>query len=888
MRNAWKIMNRLDMEDINTAYNKPVNVRSNYSFNFFGLFATTFRVNFRSLPGFVLLFVCFVSHSAAQQVFTNPDLPIERRIELLSEQLTIEEKIDLLCAKAPAITRLGIPEYDWWSECLHGVARAGKATVFPKPIGMGSTWDDDLILRVANAVSDEARAKYHAALRQKGYSERYGGITFFSPTLNIARDPRWGRTSECFGEDPYLTGRIGAAYIKGLQGNDPKYLKLVATPKHFVANNEENRRTDGSATVDEISLREYYFPAFMESVRKANAASVMGAYNALNGVPCCANKFLLTDVLRSEWNFDGVVMSDGSAIRRIFSDHKYVKTFEEGAALALKAGCDMSLRDEYRAGLREAYRLGFIQLEDIDKALHRVLKLRFRLGMFDPQEKVPYGRIPESVVECPEHLELAIEAARKSIVLLKNEKLLPLRKNKIKKIALIGEACIRNYYGDYSGEPEHNVTLLDALNRKAGAECRIEWVTDTEGAQIIPSECLIRNRKHEYDGRLGFTASYFENDDFRGEPILERQELTLDIIPGRDNGLNTRENLSCVWETSLFPHMSGEYTLYYTGYGNTRILVDGKEVLHKQVNGCDSLKMHFEKGVSYPIRIMSKNINQTSGYRLSWIFPKSKDATTPERLAKESDVAVVFVRDDQAAEGRDRATLAINEKQQQLIDRVAAANPNTIVVFGSSAPLMIKDIVDKSKAFLNIWIAGQGEARAIADILFGDVNPSGRAPVTFFEKEELLPAIDDYDVRNGRSYQYASGNILFPFGYGLSYTKFRYHSFEAEQQSIKKEQPIILTVDISNTGKYDGEELIQCYAENDRWKSTGLQRKLVAYTRVFLKSGERKQITLAIDPAELSRWSSDTQQYDITPDKYTIAVGANADRPLRSLSIHIR
>ncbi len=848
----------------------------------------SFRTNLKLLPLFLLFFACYVQPSTAQQVFTNPDLPVNQRIKLLAEQLTLEEKIDFLCAKAPAISRLGIPEYDWWSECLHGVARAGEATVFPKPIGMGSTWDEDLIRRVADAVSDEARAKYHAALRRYGYSERYGGITFFSPTLNIARDPRWGRTSECFAEDPYLTGKIGSAYIEGLQGNDPRYLKLAATSKHFVANNEENRRTYGSATVDEMSLREYYFPAFMRSVHEGKSASVMGAYNALNGVPCCANKFLLTDVLRTEWKFDGVVISDGSGIRRIFTDHKYAKSFEEGAALALKAGCDMSLRDEYRTGLREAYRLGLVDVSDIDTALYRVLKLRFRLGMFDPQEIVPYARIPENVVECPKHLELASEAARKSIILLKNEKLLPLDKGKIKKIALIGEACIRNYYGDYSGEPKNNLTLSEAVNRKAGSTCEIRWVTDSEGPQIVPSEQLIRSRKQEYDGRLGFTAYYFNNEDCRGDAVLERQELTLDIIPGRDNGLNTYEKLSCIWETSLSPRVSGEYTLYYTGFGDTRILLDGKELLNKQTKGTDSVKVFLEQNKLYPLRITSKNLKRTDTYRLSWSLPAIKDALTPEKLAKESDVAVVFVRDDGAAEGSDRKTLAVNEKQRKLIERVVAVNPNTIVVFGSSAPLLIKEIVAKSKAFLNVWIAGQGESQAIADILFGDVNPSGRTPVTFFEKEELLPAIDDYDVKNGRSYQYISGNILFPFGYGLSYTDFRYHSLKTDHKIVSKGQSVKLTVDISNVGNYAGEEVIQCYAENDSWKSTGLQRRLVAFTRVFLKKGERKQITLTIDTNELSRWNVETKNPMIFPGKYTVNVGGNSQRSARSLTIDVQ
>ncbi|MDR3218838.1 MAG: glycosyl hydrolase family 3, partial [Dysgonamonadaceae bacterium] len=325
---------------------------------------------------FLLLIALFCTFQIAAQ--STKEQSLGERVKLLQNQLSIEEKIDLLCANAPAIPRLGIPAYDWWNECLHGVARAGKATVFPKPIGLGSMWDTKLVKRITTAVSDEARAKYHKVLREKGYSPRYEGITFFSPTLNIVRDPRWGRTSESFSEDPYLTGETGAAFIEGLQGDNPDYLKLVATPKHFVANNEENRRRNGSAEVDELSLREYFFPAFRKSIEKSKATSVMGAYNALNGVPCCANPFLLTEVLRNEWGFNGIVMSDGTAVRRISTDHKYQPSYEKGAAAALKAGCDMSLGDEYRDGLRYAYREGLVTTDDIDKAVERVLTLRFR------------------------------------------------------------------------------------------------------------------------------------------------------------------------------------------------------------------------------------------------------------------------------------------------------------------------------------------------------------------------------------------------------------------------------------------------------------------------------------------------------------------------------
>ncbi|MDR0385323.1 MAG: glycoside hydrolase family 3 C-terminal domain-containing protein [Prevotellaceae bacterium] len=661
---------------------------------------------------------------------------IDERVQTLKKQLSIEEKIDLLCANAPAIPHLGIPAYNWWSECLHGVARAGKATVFPKPIGMGSLWDTELVKRITTAVSDEARAKYHKMLRENGYTLRYQGLTFFSPTLNIARDPRWGRTSECFSEDPYLTGETGDAFVKGLQGDDPNYLKLVATPKHFVANNEENRRMSGSAKVDEQSLREYFFPAFRSSIEKAGAASVMGAYNALNGVPCCADSFLLTQVLRDEWGFDGIVISDATSIRRISANHRYRPSYEEGAAAALKAGCDMALGDEYRDGLRYAYRMKLVSAADIDRAVERVLKLRFRLGMFDDPEKVPYANIPYSVVECEAHRQLALEAAQKSVILLKNNGLLPLNLRKTKKIALIGDAFQKIDYGDYSGQPEHDFTLLEALKNE-WKETELIWVADNEKGDTTPS--------------------------------------------------------------------------------------DGHDL-------------------------------------------------TPEKAARQADVAIIFLRDMGGMEGRDRSTLALKPAQEDLVARVAKANPNTALLIGSGVPLLLGNVSKQVKALLNVWIAGQGEAQAIADILSGKVNPSGKTPVTFFADEKQLPALNDYDVKNGRSYQYFKGDVLYPFGFGLSYTTFAYARPQMLQSQIDRDGTIDVSVKIANKGRFDGEEIVQCYVSSKEWEKEGLKRKLVAFKRISLQKGASGSLAFQIPTTELSRWNVEKHCWEVRTGEYTLSI----------------
>ena len=805
---------------------------------------------------------------------------IDQTVESLKRQMTVEEKIDLLCADAPGISRLNMPRYDWWSECLHGVARAGKATVFPKPIGMGSTWDTELIRRIGAAISDEARAKHHRAMQQKGYSERHFGLTFFSPTINIARDPRWGRTSECFSEDPLITGDMGAAFIQGLQGDDPVYLKLVATPKHFVANNEEDRRLNGSADVDEISLREYYFPAFREAVTKGKATSVMGAYNALNGVPCCANHFLLTEVLRDEWGFKGVVISDGSAIDKLYTHHKYVSSLEEGAALALKAGCDMSLRDEYRKGLRLAYQKQLISDDDIDRAVSRVLNLRVRLGIDGSPGDNPYTQIPYSVVESAEHRRLALEAAEKSIILLKNDNILPLRINggQKLKIGLIGEAFKTVYYGDYSGTPENNPTLLECITGDAGQNAEITWISEQTSEEIIPAKYLARSADQAYDGILGFTGIYYDNAQMTGQPRLVRQDLSLDFIPSKDDALRAFARLSAKWEADLAPPTTGRYSFALAGTGQMKMFINDSLVASRTSNTATKIRFDcpMSKEKKYRVRIESNNINPEAPIALTWRPPYDDTGESPERIARRSDVAILFLRDDNSSEGRDRKSLRMSDAQIELIDRITRSNPNTILILGSGTTLALADIVGKPRALLNVWIAGQEEAPAISRILLGKVNPSGKTAVTFFANESQLPPIDDYNVKHGRSYQYFNGDVLFPFGFGLSYTTFAYSAPSISKTAYSGGEDIQVTVSVTNSGQYDGEEVVQCYLSSPNWEKDGLNQKLAGFQRVFLKKGETKEVRFALSKEDLLRWDINKKDWNIVTDSYEISVAPHS------------
>lgn len=824
---------------------------------------------------YLSLFVVWAMCTAHVEAHNNNQkLKVEQRLEAMS----VAEKIDLLCAKYPGLEREGLVRYDWWSECLHGVARAGKATVFPKPIGMGCMWDDDLMLRIGTAIGDEARAKHQREVEQHGYSDRHFGLTFFSPTLNIARDPRWGRTTECFSEDPLLTSDMGVAFIRGLQGDDPYYLKAVATAKHFVANNEENRRLGGSATVDEVSLREYYFPAFKEAVMCGKATSVMGAYNALNGVPCCANNILLTDVLRGEWGFEGVVISDGSAIDKLYTHHKYVPTLEEGAALALKAGCDMSLRDEYRPGLKKAFERGHITEADLNKAACRVLMLRARLGLDkETAQGNPYTNISYDVVECENHQRLALEAAEKSMVLLKNEGVLPLKftQGERPKIALIGEDFCNVYYGDYSGTPEHNLTLFDCLKQEIGDKADLTWIGRQARQEIVPANVLKRQENQAYDGILGFTACYYSNAMIEGAtPVLTRQDLVLDVKLNDDNELKKVNAKSACWTSALTAPATGRYQLILEGSGRGKVWVDGKLMLNKYNDHKykASFEVSLKQGQKCDLKITCEQMNPQMPVRLSWKPPFKESELSPAKLAKQADVVLLFIRDDNSSEGRDRKNLNLSQGNIDLIKEVAAANKRTVLILGGGSTLSLNEVINGPAAVLNVWIAGQGEAQAITNLLTGKTNPSGKLAVAFCANESDLPALDDYDVTKGRSYQYFKGHALFPFGYGLSYTTYAYGRPKLTKKNYRNGNDVVVTTEVKNTGTRDGEEIVQCYVSAPQWKTTGLKQKLVAYKRVPLKAGENRKVTFRIKPDQLKRWDAVKDEWVFTTLNYEISV----------------
>jgi beta-glucosidase len=683
--------------------------------------------------------------------FQNPSLPIEERVDDLVSRLTIEEKVSQMQNRASAVPRLGIPEYNWWNECLHGVARAGIATVFPQAIGLAASWDTGLMLKVATSVSDEARAKYHESMRQ-GRRGMFRGLTFWSPNVNIFRDPRWGRGQETYGEDPFLTARMGVAFVRGLQGGDPRCLKTISTPKHFaVHSGPESERHGFNAVVDSVDLFETYLPAFKTCIVEGGAGSIMGAYNRINGEACCGNKMLLDRILRGEWGFRGYVVSDCGAVGDIQSGHRLVATEAEASALAVKTGCDLDCGTEYRS-LLDAVRQGLISEKEIDVSVRRLFEARFRLGMFDPPDSVPYARIPYGVVDCQVNRKLALQAARESIVLLKNENgLLPLKRD-LRSILVVGPNAdeVRTLYGNYNGIASAPVTPLSGIRAK------------------VPP---------------------------------------------------------------------------------------GTEV--KYIKGC------------------------------GWTFPEQNSTAGLVEAAKASDVVVFVGGISPSLEGEemrvkapgflggDRTDINLPKVQEDLIAILLTAGRPLVLVLLSGSALTVNRAQESVSAILEAWYPGEEGGTAVADVLFGDVNPAGRLPVTFYSSTAQLPPYEDYSMAN-RTYRYFTGKPLYPFGFGLSYTRFEYGKLSIAGPKVKRDQSVPITVEVRNAGKIPGDEVVQLYIHDVKGSTPRPIKALKGFQRVTLAPGEKKTIRFTLTPEDLSMLDS-KGRWGVEAGEFEVMVGASSE-----------
>ncbi|NOY60091.1 MAG: hypothetical protein GXO75_14345, partial [Calditrichaeota bacterium] len=822
-------------------------------------------------------------------LYLDPSQPFEKRIDDLIGRMTLEEKVSQLSGTSPAIERLSIPAYHYGNECVHGVKAGPDATtVFPQAIALASSWDTDLILQVSTAISDEARARFNSGVPN-------AGLTFWSPVINICRDPRWGRTQEAYGEDPYLTSQIGLAFVRGLQGDDPKYLKTVSSPKHFAANNEEWRRHTGSAQIDEAMLREYYLPAYRTLIEDGKAFSIMAAYNSINGVPCCCNKKLLTDILRDEWGFKGYVVSDCGGVRDIYTAHHYASSREEAVALAINAGMDLNCGDQYEAYLLPAVKDGLVSEATVDRALFRVYSARFRLGDFDPPEMVPYSRIPMSVVDSPQHRELARQACRESIVLLKNDhNVLPLNKNKIKSIAVIGPNADVCQTGDYSGKYSKAVTPLEGLQNKfTKAKIAFEKGCDiTVSLPPIPSDELIPS--HAKKGQHGLRGEYFASTSIGGKPALIRIDKTIDFDwgLGAPDAKLPADSFAVRWTGKFVPKVSGEYYLGANFDDEIRIFIDGKPFITKWNNRNRNTAVKaltVEAGKSYDLRIEYTEHWYKAKMQLFGAPVNPDQFKDAVRIAKESDAAIIFAGTDTDVEdeGVDRSDLKLPGIQEDLIKAVSKANPNTILVLVNGSALAVNWAKKNVPAILEAWFPGEEEGNAIADVIAGDYNPAGRLPLTFYKSVKQLPAFDDYDIRKGRtykaeirkggSYSCQADQPLFPFGYGLSYTQFQYSNLHIEPGAANSDGKITVQVTVKNIGDRSGDEVVQLYIRDVKASVPRPLKELKGFKRIHLKAGEQKEVSFPVQAKDLSFYDVVMQKFVVEPGQFDVMVGGSSD-----------
>ncbi|MCL5745060.1 MAG: glycoside hydrolase family 3 C-terminal domain-containing protein [Acidobacteria bacterium] len=834
---------------------------------------------------FIFAFMAASGQTPESAPYQDPNLGAEQRAADLVSRMTLEEKVLQMQNSAPAIPRLGIPAYDWWNEALHGVARAGEATVFPQAIGLAATWDTDLMHRVAGVISTEARAKYNEAIRNNDHS-RYHGLTFWSPNINIFRDPRWGRGQETYGEDPYLTGRMAVAFIRGMQGDDPHYYKVIATAKHYaVHSGPEPLRHGFDVHPSERDYIDTYLPAFRAAVVDGKADSVMCAYNAVNGVPACANTDLLEKQLRGDWGFQGYVVSDCGAITDIFRGHKYKATAAEASASAVKAGTDLTCGKEY-GSLVDAVKSGFITENEIDRSLQRLFAARFKLGMFDPPERVPFSKIPYSVNDSAEHRALALEAARKSIVLLKNDgNALPLKAS-VRKIAVIGPAADDPDapLGNYNGFSEKQVTPLEGLQTrfsKAEVRCALGATYTTQSAALLPPGALTPPSGKGH----GVLAEYFNNPDFQGRAKITR----LEPRPYLRTGFTDRElaaafpkgGFAVRWTGTLRPAVAGGYTLSALGGRDAvRVLLDGRELVAAGSGqgrfGPAEYRVEMEAGHAYRLRVEFAPRGRTSGadVQLGWIPPASPLLAEAVRLVKESDVAVAFVGLNPRLEGEempvkvpgflggDRTDIQLPEPQERLLEAAVATGKPVIVVLTSGSAVAVNYAAEHAAAVLAAWYGGEEAGTAIAETLAGDNNPAGRLPVTFYRNVNQLPPFEDYSMQ-GRTYRYFKGDPLYGFGFGLSYSKFEYSGLEA----ARTPEGARIRVNVKNISSRAGDEVVELYVSGGA--PDNAIRDLAGFTRVHLGPGETREVEFTIPP-------------DRVP-KTQVSISAGGGQPVRGI-----
>ncbi len=827
-------------------------------------------------------FICFVailvisslSKVSSQEIWKDTSKSFEVRTNDLVSKLTLEEKTQLMRFDSPGIDRLGIKAYNWWNECLHGVARSGQATVFPQAIGMAAMWDTNQMFVIANAISDEARAKYNNYQKQGKYGI-YQGLTFWTPNINIFRDPRWGRGMETYGEDPFLTAEMAIPFIKGLQGNDPRYLKLVATVKHFaVHSGPESTRHSATVWPTDYDLYETYLPHFERTIKEGGAYSVMCAYQRLRGIPCCGSQFL-ENILRNNWDFQGYIVSDCGAIQDFYEKkaHNMVPTAEEASAMAVKAGTDLNCGSVYARSLLNAVNKGLITESEIDRSVKRLIMARMKLGEFDPVTDVPFSNIPFSVVDGKEHQAIALDAARKSMVLLKNDKnMLPFSKN-IKRVAVIGPNANNKeiLLGNYNGYSMHEITPLQGIRNKL-PKTTVKYAPGCRLADELPLLTAIEPEYFYTDKTLktkGLTGFYYSKADFKGDVVHTRIDKNIDFIwwtKAPFDDMNPA-SFSIRWEGVLVPPVSGKYAIGGEAFNGFNIYIDGQKVVTGRKSDHDPRReyefIELEAGKKYDFRFdYLQNNTEYAIARLLWDKPNNQMLKEAIDVAKSSDIVILCMGLSPSLEGEemkvkvagfdhgDRLDIQLPAVQTNLMKEIMKLGKPTVLVLLNGSAIAFNWESENIPAILEAWYPGQAGGTAIADILFGDYNPSGRLPLTFYKSIDQIPAFDVYDMK-GKTYRYFNQKPLYEFGYGLSYSNFEYSKI-AVPAEIKAGENIKVSVNVKNTSKISGEEVVQLYVSLPESKLQKPIRSLQGFKRISLKAGETKTVDFELKPAQFA------------------------------------
>lgn len=851
---------------------------------------------------FLPLGLCAQQPAPSSLPYMNPNLSIDQRVDDLIGRMTLEEKASQMRDHASAIPRLGVPKYDWWNEGLHGVAFAGTATNFPQVIGMAATWDANLVHRMGQTISTEARAKYNQAMRDDDH-EMFFGLTFWAPNINIFRDPRWGRGQETYGEDPFLTSRMGVAFVTGMQGDDPKYFRVISTPKHYaVHSGPEPLRHHFNVDVSLHDLEDTYLPAFRATVTEAHAQSVMCAYNAIDGAPACANTMLLRDHLRNAWHFDGYVVSDCAAVADVNTGHHYAPDMAHAAAAALKAGTDIECgfgQGQAYLALPDAVHQNLITEADLDTALRRLFRARFRLGMFDPPSSYAYGRIPFSEDNSPEHRQLSLQAARESMVLLKNQNhALPL-KSSIQSIAVVGPTAelVQSLQGNYNGPPPSPVTPLLGIEKRFSSAKVLyaQGSTLVEGMAMPIEHAALHPASGAGDG---LTGEYFNSKDLSGQPVLTRTDRVINfnwdkVIPIQ--GLQ-RNNYSVRWIGFLTPPASGDYKLGvrvnycyacenaegFRLYVDDKLLVSSEGKKTGERGAVVEASIHFDDSKPHPIRLEYFHATGSAGIDLTWQAPAEALRAQAVEAATQSDVVIAAVGLSPSLEGEempvklngfsggDRTAIDLPAAQEDLLKAVAATGKPLIVILQNGSALAVNWAQQHADAILEAWYPGEEGGTAIAETLAGDNNPAGRLPLTFYASLSQVPSFEDYSMHD-RTYRYFSGKPLYGFGYGLSYTSFTYSNLKVPSGSIRAGDAVTIEGDVKNTGSLAGDEVVELYLTQPRAFETP-RRILAGFTRVHLEPGQSTHVGLTIDPRSLGQVDAHGNR-TILPGEYKVSLG---------------